>query len=204
MIATVIKCCEDPRPVAPRHPPAETVRVLATLRQFLREGTPWRSLQADARKVSGSTLRRWLTAWARTGLLRKVHALLVAMRRGNPDLILDSRTARAKRGGDLTGLNPTDRAKLSTKYHAAATGDGIPVACMATAANANDTGPFERLFLAAFAVMARIATVFADKGYDAEANRALCRAPSTRREAIMPFRSPSPHLNVAVRKQVRA
>jgi transposase len=49
------------------------------------------------------------------------------------------------------------------------------VACIATAANVNDTVLFERLFLAAFAVMARIATVFADKGYDAEANRILCR-----------------------------
>ena len=34
---------------------------------------------------------------------------------------------------------------------------------------------FERLFLAAFAVMARIRTVFADKGYDAERHRDPCR-----------------------------
>jgi transposase len=39
-----------------------------------------------------------------------------------------------------------------------------------------DTLVFERLFLAAFAVMARIRTVFADKGYDAEGHRELCRA----------------------------
>ena len=54
-------------------------------------------------------------------------------------------------------------------------GDGVPVACAATAANVNDTLAFERLFLAAFAVMARIRTVFADKGYDAEHHRDLCR-----------------------------
>jgi transposase len=35
---------------------------------------------------------------------------------------------------------------------------------------------FERLFLAAYAVMARIRTVFADKGYDAEPHRDLCRS----------------------------
>jgi transposase len=52
----------------------------------------------------------------------------------------------------------------------------VPVACLATAANVNDTLVFERLFLAAFAVMARIRTVFADKGYDAERHRELCRA----------------------------
>jgi hypothetical protein len=37
------------------------------------------------------------------------------MLRGHPDLILDSCSVRAKRGGDLTGPNPTDRAKRGTK-----------------------------------------------------------------------------------------
>ena len=83
---------------------------------------------------------------------------------------------RAKRAGERAGPNPTDRGKKGTKYHVAVTGDGVPVACAATAANVNDTLVFERLFLAAFAVMARVATVFADKGYDAERHRELCRA----------------------------
>ena len=91
------------------------------------------------------------------------------------DLILDSCSVRAKRGGDLTGPNPTDRAKRGTKYHVAVDGNGVPVACVATAANVNDTLVFERLFLAAYAIMARIWTVFADKGYDAEPHRDLCR-----------------------------
>jgi hypothetical protein len=51
----------------------------------------------------------------------------------------------------------------------------VPVACAATAANVNDTVLFERLLLAAFAVMARICTVFADNGYDAGVNCELCR-----------------------------
>jgi transposase len=93
----------------------------------------------------------------------------------NPTRILDSCSVRAKRAGELTGPNPTDRAKRGTKYHIAVTGDGTPVACLATAAYVNDTVAFERLFLAAFAVLARIEEVFADKGYDAEANRTLCR-----------------------------
>ena len=175
LIATVIEVCEPPRAHGPGHPPAETVRVLATLRRFLREGTPWRSLTATDTQASGSTLRRWLTRWARMGLLAQVHAVLVGMLRGHPDLILDSCSVRAKRAGDLTGPNPTDRAKRGTKYNVAVDGDGVPVACVATAANVNDTLVFERLFLAAYAVMARIRTVFADKGYDAEPHRDLCR-----------------------------
>ena len=175
LIATTVECCEGRRSGGRGHPPASLVRVLAALRGFLREGTPWRSLRATADKASGSTLRRYLARWSRTKLLGRVHALLVRMLRGRPDLILDSCSVRAKRGGELTGPNPTDRAKKGTKYHVATTGDGVPVACAVTCANVNDTVPFERLFLVAFSVMARIRTVLADKGDDAERHRDLCR-----------------------------
>src|SRR5215218_8015589 len=160
LVATLIDACGQQPDRRLGHPPAETVRVVATLRRFLREGTPWRGLTATEDQASGSTLRRCLARWARTGLLAKVHVLLVGMLRGHPDLILDTCSVRAKRGGDLTGPNPTDRAKRGTKYHVAVDGNGVPVACVATAANVNDTLVFERLFLAAFAVMARIRTVF--------------------------------------------
>jgi transposase len=173
LIATVIDVFTPPHDPGRGHPRSATVRVLATLRQFLREGTPWRSLKATTDKVSGSTLRRHLEQWANIGLLAQVHAVLVGMLRGDPTLILDTCSVRAKRGGDLT--DPIDRGKRGTKYHIATMGDGVPVACAATAANVNDTLVFERLFLAAFAVMTRIRTVFADKGYDAEHHRDLCR-----------------------------
>jgi transposase len=175
LIATVIDACDRPPSRGPGHPPTETIRVVATLRRFLREGTPWRGLRASEDQASGATLRRCLARWAETAVLSKVHALLVSMLRGHPDLILDTCSARAKRGGDLTGPNPTDRGKQGSKYHIGTDGDGVPVACAVTAANVNDTLVFERLFLAAFAVMARIRTVFADKGYDAEHHRDRCR-----------------------------
>src|SRR3954447_26627148 len=125
--------------------------------------------QPDGDRRQGQRFDRHLEQWAGIGVLAQVHAVLVGMLRGDP--ILDTCSVRAKRGGDLT--DPTDRGKRGTKYHIA--GDGVPVACAATAANVNDTLVFERLFLAAFAVMARIRTVFADKGYDAEHHRDLCR-----------------------------
>src|SRR5215210_632205 len=87
LIAAVVECCKGRREPGPRHPQTEIVRVLATLRQFLREGTPWRSLRATKDKANGSTLRRWLECWAHTGVLAQVHALLVGMLRGHPDLI---------------------------------------------------------------------------------------------------------------------
>jgi transposase len=175
VVAAGIDHCGRPSAGGRGRPRTETVWVLTALRRFLREGTPWRSLRATSDQASGSTLRRCLARWAQTGLLARAHALLIGMLRAHPDLILDSCSVRAKRGGDLTGPNPTDRGKHGTKYHVAVTGDGVPVACVATAANVNDTTLFERLFLVAFAVMARIRTVFADKGYGAERRRDLCR-----------------------------
>src|SRR4051794_21090559 len=108
LIAELIVACEPPPTRGPGHPRRALVRVIATLRRFLREGLPWRSLRATIEQVSGSTLRRFLAYWAENAVLAKVHALLVAMLRGNPALILDSCSVRAKRGGDLVGPNPTD------------------------------------------------------------------------------------------------
>ena len=71
--------------------------------------------------------------------------MLVRMLRGYPDLILDSCSVLAKRGGDLTGPNSKDRAKKGSKYHVATTGDRLPVACAVTGANVPDTVLFERL-----------------------------------------------------------
>src|SRR5689334_17287367 len=88
LIATIIDFCTPPKERGRGHPRSATVRVLATLRQFLREGMPWHSLKATADKVSGSTLRRHLEPWAQIGLLAQVHAVLVSMLRGDPTLIL--------------------------------------------------------------------------------------------------------------------
>ena len=57
LIATVIEACEHPRSSGRGHRPAATIRVLAILRRFLREGTSWRGLSATVDQASGSTLR---------------------------------------------------------------------------------------------------------------------------------------------------
>jgi hypothetical protein len=64
-------------------------------------------LATSADQAGGATLRRCLACWSGTGLPAKGHALLVGMLRGHPELILDSCSVRAKRGGDLAGPNPT-------------------------------------------------------------------------------------------------
>ena len=91
--------------------------------------------------------------------------------RPDPRQLLGARQARRRSHRP----QPDGARQAGHQYHIATDGDGVPVACAATAANVNDTLVFERLFLGAFAVMARIRTVFADKGYDAEHHRDLCR-----------------------------
>ena len=192
LIATVIECCEGRREPGPGHPPAATVRVLATLRPFLREGPPWscvkarpgaacaqqRTRRAARRCVAAWTLgqraacsRRCMRCWWPCGVVTPRSSWTAA--RCAPS-VAGSLPVPTQRTGPNGARNTTSRSP-ARDHRRAITGDGIPVACAATAANVNDALVFERLFLSAFAVMARIATVFADKGYDAEANRILCR-----------------------------
>src|SRR4051812_6054083 len=94
-----------------------------------RGGVQWRELRAAAGRACGSTLRRRLDEWSATALLRRVHVALVRMVRAGPgaaaswDVVVDSCSVRAKRGGELTGPNPTDRGKAGTKYHIVASTD---------------------------------------------------------------------------------
>jgi transposase len=103
-IASWIKgpCCDQGRPRCP------TEAVVETLRFSLREIVQWRELRAIVDRVCGATLRRRFMEWSTTALLRRVHAALVRMARSGPeaaasawDVVIDSCSVRAKRGGEL-------------------------------------------------------------------------------------------------------
>ena len=51
---------------------------------------------------------------------------------------LDSAMVKAPKGGDLTGPNPTDRAKSGVKRHILTDGRGVPLAAEITGANLHD------------------------------------------------------------------
>src|SRR5215207_6159678 len=132
------------RPLTTGRPPMPTIRVVETLRFFVREGVQWRELRAAARRACGSTLRRRLDSWSATALLRQVHTALVRMARSGPEVaswevVVDSCSVRAKHGGELTGPNPTDRGKIGTKYHVVVATDGLPLGAVPSAANVHDT-----------------------------------------------------------------
>ena len=130
-------------------------------------------------------MRRRLDHWSATALLRRVHVALVRMVRSGPetapwDVVVDSCSVRAKRGGELTGPNPTDRGKPGTKYHVAGSTDGIPLAVIPSAANVHDTRLFPDLLRLARVVCAAIGGLYADAGYDSAENSRLCLGDGTR------------------------
>src|SRR3569832_63859 len=182
LVAGLIEWIEGPRSDYGR-PRCPAEAVVSTLRFFLREGVQWRELRAAGDRVCGATLRRRLREWSAVALLRRVHAALVRMVRSGPeaavaawDVVIDSCSVRAKRGGELTGPNPTDRAKRGTKYRIVVASDGIPLAALPSTANVNDTRLFPSLLRRALAVCAAIARLYADAGYDSAGNRRLCAA----------------------------
>ena len=178
LVAGIIDRIEN-RPYGAGRPPTPTIKVVETLRFFGREGVPWRELRATAGRACGSTLRRRLDAWSATALLRRVHVALVRMVRAGPEaapwaVVVDSCSVRAKRGGELTGPNPTDRGKAGTKYHVVASTDGLPLGVVPSAANVHDTRLFPHLLRLAQVVCAAIGKLYADAAYDSTDNRGLC------------------------------
>src|SRR3954453_16563674 len=149
LVAGIIDRLED-RPWRPGRPPLPTIEVVETLHFFVREGVQWRQLRAAAGRASGSTLRRRLDGRAATALLRQVHVALIRMVRAGPevaprDVVVDSCSVRAKRGGELTGPHPTDRGKAGAEYRVVASTDGLPPGVVPSAADVHDTRPFPHL-----------------------------------------------------------
>jgi transposase len=186
LVAGIIDRIEG-RPYGTGRPPLPTIEVVETLRFFVREGVQWRELRAAAGRACGSTLRRRLDECSATALLRRVHAALIRMVRSGPevaswDVVVDSCSVRAKRGGELTGPNPTDRGKAGTKYHVVASTDGLPLGVVPSAANVHDTRLFPHLLRLAQVVCAAIGRLYADAGYDSAENRGLCL-----RDGVQPY-----------------
>jgi hypothetical protein len=178
LVAEIIDGIEG-RPYGTGRPPLPTIEVVETLRFFVREGVQWREPRAAAGRACGSTLRRRLDGWSGTALLRRVHLALIRMVRAGPevaswDVVVDSCSVRAERGGELTGPNPTDRGKAGTKYHVIASTDGLPPGVVPSAADVHDTRLFPHLLRLAQIVCVAIDRLYADAGCDSAENRGLC------------------------------
>src|SRR4051794_17127028 len=76
LVAGIIDQIEN-RPLGTGRPRMPTIEIVETaLRFFVREGVQWRELWATAGRACGSTLRRRLSDWSATAVLRRVHVAL--------------------------------------------------------------------------------------------------------------------------------
>ena len=135
----------------------------------------------------GPNCDRRLQLWQELGVWDTLHHKLLSLlnRDGKLDLdvaVIDSTMVPAPGGGDDTGPNPTDRGKSGTKHTLLVDGNGVPLALRTTGANASDQkqlepviNEFPRVDGKRGRPKTRPEAVFADRGYDSEANRLLLR-----------------------------
>jgi len=149
----------------------------------LRSGCPWKGLKKEGLGASRSVPARF-QAWNEAGLWKKIFR-----GRGTYDdqerriqwkwQAIDSKMVAAPLGGDLTGPNPTDRAKSGSKRHILVDQRGAPLSILITAANAHDI-PWaltrvDRPIIARPKTQYRVHHLCADKGYDSDPFRGKLR-----------------------------
>ncbi|MGH9235751.1 MAG: IS5 family transposase [Acidimicrobiales bacterium] len=146
-------------------------------------GASWVDIEAILdHQVSDTTLRARRDEWIDAGVFDtlKTEALAAFDRVIGLDLddvALDGSLHKAPYGGEGTGPNPTDRAKLGWKWSVASERHGIPVGWDIDGANRNDVAMLEPT-LAAIAdngLLTEIGSLHLDRSYDSGAVRARLR-----------------------------
>jgi len=129
--------------------------------------------------ASETTLRRRRDEWVAAGVF---DALVEQALAGYDRIIgldlsevsIDGSLHKAPCGGQGTGPNPTDRAKLGWKWSIATDRDGIPIGWATDGANRHDIPLLAPTMdaLAARGLLADVDTLHLDRGYDADTVRA--------------------------------
>ncbi len=124
-------------------------------------------------QVSDTTLRSRRDEWIDAGVFEalKDEATAAFDRIIGLDLSevsLDGSLHKAPYGGEGTGPNPTDRAKLGWKWSLAVEAHGIPIGWVIDGANRNDVKLIDPTLdaVAAIGLLADIGTLHLDRGYD--------------------------------------
>ncbi|MCL6502125.1 MAG: IS5 family transposase [Pirellulales bacterium] len=160
--------------------------VLAVLWYVLVAGVRWKDVPR-AFGGSGRTAHRRLQYWQKLGLFGSLHQLcLDALRRAGKlsadTVILDSFQVRAHGGGELTGPNPTDRRKKGSKHTVLVDERGTPLVIVTCGSHVSDHCQILPTVLAFLRIRGkpgapktRPKKLYADRGYDSAAARAILR-----------------------------
>ncbi|MBA4192883.1 MAG: IS5/IS1182 family transposase [Planctomycetaceae bacterium] len=152
----------------------------------LATGNRWEDVPLEL-GCSGRTAHRRLRAWEEAGIWDRLHADLLRLLNASGKLdpgtaIVDSVIVRAFGGGDDTGPSPVDRRKPGTKHTLLVDKNGVPMVIHTAGANASDQNEIIPIILDFPKVGGKPGrpkelpdVVYADRGYDNEATRALLR-----------------------------
>ncbi len=146
-------------------------------------GASWVDIEAILDfAVSDTTLRARRDEWINAGVFDDLVAeALAAFDRiiglDLGDVALDGSLHKAPYGGEGTGPNPTDRAKLGWKWSVACDRHGIPIGWVIDGANRNDVRLLEPTLdaIAERGLLVDIDTLHLDRGYDSGAVRQRLR-----------------------------
>jgi putative transposase len=171
-------------PGTPGRPPLPNRKVLNGVLHVLRTGCQWKALQTEWFGASSSIHARF-QVWCQLGIWRRIFQILLRYYDKVLGIqwrwqALDSKSVAAPLGGEQTGKNPTDRAKLGSKRHILVDARGAPLAIVVSGANAHDKTCALSVLNAQVIrpphTTYRIQHFCADKAYDADdLRRALLR-----------------------------
>ena len=137
-------------------------------------GSSWVDIEAILEhRVSDTTLRarrdEWIAAGVFDQLVAEAHAAFDRILELDlTEVSLDGSLHKAPYGGEGTGPNPTDRAKLGWKWSVASERHGIPIGWAIDGANRNDIRLLEPTLddVAERGLIDDIETLHLDRGYD--------------------------------------
>lgn len=129
-------------------------------------------------KVSDTTVRARRDEWEAAGVFDAIAAEAIAaydkiIGLDLSEVAVDASLHKSPAGGEGTGKNPTDRAKLGWKWSILTEAKGIPIGWTIDGANRNDSILLEPTLAhaAAGGLLCDIETIWLDRGYDSELTR---------------------------------
>ena len=140
----------------------------------LTTGSSWVDIEAILdRRVSDTTLRARRDEWIAADVFERLKTEAVSafdriIGLDMSEVAVDGSLHKAPYGGEGTGANPTDRAKLGWKWSVAVERHGIPIGWTIDGANRNDIPLLEPTIkaVAGNGFLADIDTLHLDRGYD--------------------------------------
>jgi transposase len=169
----------DNHPLGCHRPRADNRDCFEVMLVRLVTGCSWEDAERlCGNKVSDTTARERRDEWIAAGVFPAIAREAIAgydkiMGLDFSDMAVDGSLHKSPGGGEGTGKNPTDRAKLGWKWSELTDRNGIPIGWTIDGADRHDSVLLEPTLQAAaeFGLLTEIETLWLDRGYDSDVTR---------------------------------